>query len=191
MSLRSTALVPVTDDHVDALYRWACDPRSGFRWRFGGGTPSPSAFKEILWGGVLCQFLVVDEYERLQGLVACYRADHANGHAYVAVQSASGHDSGVAAMAGTILLVDHVFRHWPFRKLYAEIPEYNANQFTGTLRRHLKTEGCLQSYVFYDGQYWDLNITSFDRHHWDTELRPRFAALAGLAKPETLPQIGM
>lgn len=48
---------------TEQLYRWACDPTEGYRWRFGGATPAPEVFQGLLWNGVLCQYLAESRQE--------------------------------------------------------------------------------------------------------------------------------
>jgi hypothetical protein len=111
------------------------------------------------------------------GLVVAYGADQVRGYAYWAVQGNPDRATGLGAAVGIVQLVDHLFRHWPFRKLYAELPEYNASEFSGALRRHAQLEANLQKHLFYDGRYWDEYTYALYRDAWEAETRPRFAAI--------------
>jgi hypothetical protein len=176
-TLRDIRLVPVSPNHYAELYRWSTDSTSAFRWRFGGATPSPERFSEALWAGVLCQYMVADSGGTSHGLVVCYSADHVNGHAYYGVQGNPDRPTGMGASIGMVKLLDHVFRSWPFRKLYAELPEYNAAEFSSGLRRHAQCEGTLRDHVYFDGRFWDQSTYSLSREDWEQHARPRFAAL--------------
>ncbi len=169
-------LAPVEPRHYPELYRWAISPDSGFRWRFGGATPGAEKFVEALWEGVLCQFLAIDSAGRLHGLEVCYSADHRNGTAYLAVQG-NPDLTGSGAMIGFVLLVDHLFEHWPFRKLYAEIPGYNEQEFGRSISRHMESEGRLKDHVFHRGKYWDLAFFALTRTNYYTYSRSRFSSL--------------
>lgn len=81
LSTRRVRLRPVEPRDIDFLYAAVVDPRNAFRWRYGGGTPSPASFERDLYEGVLVQFLVegVANDEPL-GLVVCYRADTLDGY---------------------------------------------------------------------------------------------------------------
>lgn len=182
--LKSIRLEAVRPDHLAELYQWATAPGSAFRWRFGGTTPSPDHFRDAAWSGVLCQFLAVDASGTHHGLVVCYGADHANGHAYWAVQGNPSRATGVGTMVGMLLLVDHVFRHWAFRKLYAEVASYNESEFANALRRYTQTEGVLVDHIYHDGRYWDQTTYALYRNDWIENIRPIFAQLLGERNPE-------
>ncbi len=177
VSLRDFRLSPVEPQHTAELFRWAVSLDAGFRWRYGGGTPSPAQFTESLWAGVLCQYVVVDRKAQLHGLVVGYGADHVHQFAYFAVQGNPDRASGTGAMIGVLQLVDHMFASWPFRKLYVDIPGYNEAEFTGVLRRHLEVEGRLVGHVYHGGRFWDMITATLTRERWYTTVRPRFAAL--------------
>lgn len=168
----------VRPEHIGELYRWSVQPSGSFRWRFGGATPSPEQFAAALWSNVLCQFVAVERTARQpHGLVVCYNANHQDGIAYFAVLGNPDRPTGGGAMVGLLKLLDHVFSNWAFRKLYAEIPEFNLDEFGGSLRRHLIVEGRLVEHIFHGNRYWDQIIVSLSREEWLTSLRPRFAKL--------------
>lgn len=182
-SLRNTRLVPVTPNHYPMLYEWSTAPAASFRWRFHGGTPSPEQFNEALWSGVLCQFVVSDERSAAHGLVVCYGADHTNGHAYVGVLGNVHKRVGAAAMVGFIQLLEHVFTHWSFRKLYVDVAEYNLSEFHHALQRHMNLEATLSDYLFHGGRYWDQLTYSLGREHYFESVRPRFLPILNSAEP--------
>jgi len=130
-----------------------------------------------MWSGVLCQFLATDAAGLHHGLLVAYGADHVNGHAYFAVQGNPERPTGMGATVGLVQLIDHLFRHWPLRKLYAELPGYNASEFSGALRRHAKLEGTFSDHIFFDGRYWDQVVYALYRADWFAHVRPRFAML--------------
>ncbi len=74
---------------------------------------------------------------------------------------------GVKALEGTVLFLNHVFRTWPFRKLYLETPQYNLDQFASGSGRLLEEESRLRDHWYYDGQYWDHVVLSRWRERWD------------------------
>jgi hypothetical protein len=94
--------------------------------------------------------------------------------------------TGSGAMVGFLQLIDHVFKHWSFRKLYCDIPGYNADQFSGVLRRHLVIEGTLRNHLFYDGEFWDRLTCAIYRDSWIDDIRPRFNKLLTAQPPKRL-----
>jgi RimJ/RimL family protein N-acetyltransferase len=160
-------LRPLADADFGPLYRTACDPANGFRWRFRGATVSPEEFQRLLWSGVLAQFIVegVEDRERY-GLVTSYNAQPDLGHAYIAFYRCSIRRGQGEMMAGAYLLINHLFSSFPFRKLYAEVPGYN--ELTLGLRnlKPFSQEGCLRDHYFHDGKWWDHQIFSTTRSEW-------------------------
>ena len=80
-------------------------------------------------------------------------------------------------MVGMLLLVDHVFRNWAFRKLYADVAVYNVSEFANALRKYTRTEGVLVDHLFHDGSYWDQVTYALYREDWFNNIRPTFAKL--------------
>lgn len=175
--MEDVTLRPVLPTDLEELYLWSTQVDSAYRWRFGGATPTPEQFREAMLGGVLCQFIVESPGRQRRGLVVCYGHDHVNGTAYVAVQGNPADRSGVGAMVGFVKLIDHVFTHWPMRRLYVEVPEYNRSQFRRGLERHLVCEARYQEKVFHGGRYWDETVWTMTRQMFTDTARPKFAAL--------------
>lgn len=69
-------------------------------------------------------------------------------------------------MGGLVLLIEHLFRGWPFRKLYFECPEYNLEQFASAVPKILTEEARFREYVYYNERYWDLLMLSLTRETW-------------------------
>jgi hypothetical protein len=67
---------------------------------------------------------------------------------------------------GLMLLADHLFRNWNFRKIYFEATEFNYAQFASGKGRLFVEEGRLTEHTFYDGRYWDLVVGSMTRDAW-------------------------
>jgi hypothetical protein len=160
----------------------------GVRWRHRGATPSPEAFAQRLWAGVLAQYLVVAHHDqRVVGLVSGYNADLASGTCWVGFArfddtthaDRSDHaDHSPLMVEGIVLLVDHLFTHWPFRKLYGETIGFNLAGLRNPLSRLLVEEGRLREHVYAGGTHWDLHYLALYRRTWDEwrdRLVPRLA----------------
>jgi diamine N-acetyltransferase len=90
--------------------------------------------------------------------------EHGVTRAHTALQEDNvGHGVGVVA---TALLVEHLFRHLPFRKIYFEVPGYNANVVRIWRKIGLAEEGVLKGDRYWDGSYWDLHIFALYREAW-------------------------
>jgi RimJ/RimL family protein N-acetyltransferase len=163
------ALRPLEPQDVPALYRAALDPGSSHRWRFRGATPSLQQFTEALTQGVLAQFSVTDSVSNtLHGLVVLYNAAIEHGWAYIGFQRCASFEERAGEMTiGLLLLIDHAFAHWPFHKLYAELPADNYRQLVRGLAGDLVVqEACFREHIFYDGSRSELYVVAIYRDRW-------------------------
>jgi RimJ/RimL family protein N-acetyltransferase/acyl carrier protein len=172
-------LRPVEPTDLSFLYRLATEGETGERWRHRGAVPDPQSFAQRLWDGVLTQSIV----ERLAdsrpvGLACAYSANLRDGYVYLAgVCDTQMLRSGLCTQ-GLMLLADHLFRNWSFRKIYFEATAFNYAQFASGSGRIFVEEARLADHTFYDGRYWDLVLGSLTREAWNqlklpTRQRPR------------------
>lgn len=168
LSARSVRLKPIERSDYEMLYRAELSEALISRWRHRGATPSPEAWSQNLWLGVLSQFLIVStrqQEEAVLGMVACIQADAANGHAQLAAASFTG-EPGIEVVEGAALFISYVFHNWNFVKLYMDVPGYNLSQIESGLKHVFHEEGRLKGHVFKYGQAWDLHILAVYRDHW-------------------------
>jgi RimJ/RimL family protein N-acetyltransferase len=166
---RRVTLRPLRPADTSVLYEASLNPRNAHRWRFRGRTPSPEVFQAQLYHSVFAQLGVsLVGTDRLVGLVSCYDENLAAGHAKFAFQRCGSYGDGGEMVEGMALFLNYVFDHWPFRKLYAELPEYNLPLVDGLIGTVLKTEGVMREFEFYNGTRWDLHGLSLSRHDWET-----------------------
>lgn len=144
----------------------------GVRWRYRGSTVSPEQWAQGLWQGTLAQYLVVgvDDPNPL-GLVAVYQANYQDGYAFVAGEGFGISRPSPLMMFGLALFIDYVFTCWNFHKLYLEVAEYNAGQFSSGIGRLFDLEGRLRQHLWYDGRRWDQLILAIYRDKWQRESR--------------------
>jgi RimJ/RimL family protein N-acetyltransferase len=164
---RVLRLEPLQPNDVPFLYALAVAPENCFRWRYHGAPPSPERFTEELWEHVLTQYVArrVDNDQPV-GHVVAYGANQNTSHAYVgAVFQPSYTGTGLAAEM-VALFTRHLFRIFPLRKLYLEIPGFNWDQLSSGEGNYFQTEGVLRDHVYYAGRYWDQHICAIypDRH---------------------------
>jgi hypothetical protein len=97
--------------------------------------------------------MVMDADERSHGLVCAYNAHLDNKFAYIAfIRTAPSRGAG-EMMGGVMLLIEHLFSNWDFRKLYAEVPEFNAAGMFSTSSRAVRVEGRLVGHMFHAGKW--------------------------------------
>jgi RimJ/RimL family protein N-acetyltransferase/acyl carrier protein len=157
-------LRPVDPGDIPYLYRLATDGETGARWRYRGATPDPKAFAAQLYEGVLAQFIVERSADGTPvGMVCAYNANHRDGFVYLAGVSEPALQGTGLAPEGLVLLADHVFGNWSFRKIYFESASFNYEQFASGADVYFREEARLKDHTFYRGRYWDLVIGSLTR----------------------------
>lgn len=175
------ALRAVTQGDYDWLYELETDPRVSGGWRLQGRTVSPEEFVRLLWQNILVQYIVTERTNAFRaGLVMCYSADTRNGTASLALVSPPEFQDTGLAIDGMVLLIDHLFRGWPFRKLYFESLAFNfarfdhANDRPIDLTRLWTVEGQLRDVYYHEGRYWDKYIGSISREAWEAHAEEIF-----------------
>lgn len=169
-------LVPVEPRHINILYLATTEPQQSYRWRYRGRTPSPDEFQRTLFGGVVAQFMVEDHAGHPIGLVVAYDEDPGAGHCQIGFIRCTAASAGsmVEAMG---LFINYVLRTFNYRKLFADLPEYNLGLIDGMAGELVKTEGRLTDYFWHGGRYWDRCFISINRSDWE--------AFAEMAFPST------
>jgi len=165
---RWITLRPIRHADYDAIRLAELSDELGVRWRHRGATPSPEAFAQALWAGVLEQYLVVDNDDHgLVGLVTAYNADLQSGTCHMGFARFDRHDRSPGLVEGVLLVADHLFTHWTFRKLYGETLEFNLTNLGGVLGPLLTEEGRLRQHAYAGGRYWDLVHLALYRDVWE------------------------
>jgi RimJ/RimL family protein N-acetyltransferase len=161
-------LRPVGQQDYAYLYDLSLAEENTTRWRYRGVTPSPEGFVVDLWNGVLAQFVMESAVTRERiGLVVAYNADPANGHVFLGVLLDATHRRKVWPLEGVLLFVDYLFQNWAFRKIYAECPEFNAEQFGSGASWLFQEEGRLRSHHYLQGRHWDYIYYALYRDCWE------------------------
>lgn len=161
-------LRPLLATDLEFLTRLASDPQVSFRWLFRGATPSPRTVEAAIWEQALTNFVVVERQSGLLvGFMNCYAADMRTGTAYVGAAIAPPYQGlGHLAEAGLVFL-RYLFDTWNFRKLYAEMPDFNAPRFGTVLGSLMKEEGRLVAHHYLRGEFWDNVTYAIYRSDWD------------------------
>jgi RimJ/RimL family protein N-acetyltransferase len=168
----NVTLRPIAPPDVDALYFASLDPRASHRWRFRGRTPAPNEFRDNLFDpGVLAQFMVAHaETGEAVGLVSSYQASMVGKHCFVAFQRLrreAGPTSGLM-IEGLLIFVQYLFDHFDLRKVYFEVPEYNATLFSRGPGALVEEEGRFKDHFYYGDRMWDLLTFALYRTRWES-----------------------
>lgn len=160
------------------LYAAACDPTTGPQWRYRGKAPSISAFESSLFDGVLTQFVVLDSAAvNPLGLAVLYNADQACGHVCFGMYRSNipAKGSSGAMTDAALLLIEYAFRTWPLRKVYLEVPEYNAGLVSSLSDLGIaEQEGRLTEHLFWRANRYDMLIYALRRPQWTSRLSHLF-----------------
>jgi RimJ/RimL family protein N-acetyltransferase/aryl carrier-like protein len=156
LATHAMSLTPVQPDDLGFLYGIAVDPDTSYRWRYRGAPPSIERFAENLWKQVTVQFVARRTADRHPvGHLVAFASDPGTLHAHVgAVFIPEYTGTGLAAQA-VAMFVRYLFRTFPFRKLYMDIPGFNWPQVSSGEGRLFQVEGILRGHNYYAGRYWD------------------------------------
>ena len=149
-------LVPPRPDDIGYLYGLAVDPDIGFRWRYRGSVPSFERFSSEFWTSVVVQLVARRIQDDLPvGHVVAYGGDMSMGYTFLgAVFQPEYTGTGLAAQAVAVF-VRYLFKTFPLRKIYIEVPGFNWAQMASGEGILFEIEGVLKKHEYYDGQYWD------------------------------------
>jgi hypothetical protein len=158
-------------DDLAFAHRTLIDPLNAgpFRWR--GATPSVGEVADLLSDGVLATFVVSGRRTgRCAGLVIVASPDLRDGHAFISiVAAAERHGTGLVAEGG-VAVVEHTFRQWPFRKLYADVDDISLPAISSWLQRLCAAEGRFEEHVYRDGAWLPVHRFALYRQRWETEM---------------------
>jgi RimJ/RimL family protein N-acetyltransferase len=163
-------LRPLHDGDIGMLYETSTDPAGGYRWRYRGTTPSIGDFARQLYEGVLAQYVVEGISDSTPyGLVCACNARFENQTVYIAfLRFARARGKG-EVLEGMMLFISYLFETWNFRKIYAEVPEFNATGMFDNSSRTVRIEGRLVDHVFHQNRWWDQLIVALWRQDWTNE----------------------
>jgi RimJ/RimL family protein N-acetyltransferase/aryl carrier-like protein len=149
-------LTPVQPDDVPFLYGLAVHPATSYRWRYRGAPPSVERFAENLWKQVFVQFVARRAADREPvGHLIGFGADAQMLNAHVGAAFLPGY-AGTGLAAGAVaMFLRYLFRTFPFRKLYLEVPGFNWPQVKSGEGRLFEVEGVLREHSYYAGRFWD------------------------------------
>jgi RimJ/RimL family protein N-acetyltransferase len=159
----------VREDDFPFLFRLFTDPSRCHLWTSSRRVFDEREFRDlwIAWAnGVMGAKFVVEHAERAVGWVmSCDEyVEHGFTKVHTILQEKDvGHGVGVAA---TALLLEHLFKHLPLRKIYFEVFDFNPIVVRMWRKLGLPEEGTLKGDRFWDGAYWDLHIFALYREAW-------------------------
>lgn len=161
---------PISPDDVPSLYEAMVHPSFGYRWRYRGTTPSPASVAQDLFdGSSFVQFVVERKVDfSILGMVQAYNARPDSGTCYFAFTRTAREQDPISEMfVGLYLFISYLFRTFPLRKLYAEVPGFNWDRFESGVGEFFEVEGRLKEHDYYGGRYWDQFLIALRRERWE------------------------
>lgn len=163
--------MPVTPDDHRFLYWLANAGDNSVRWRHRMQLPPFELFVHNLHSDVLAQFVVLSRAsgDRV-GHVASYSADLRSGTVYLGCVMHPDHLGEGIGRDAIDAFSTYLFLTWPFRKIYAEVPDFtfqffseNGHDLGGRESNAWTHEATLRDHLYCAGRYWDVHTVSLDR----------------------------
>lgn len=162
-------LVPVETRHYDLVYRWAC--AEDIPWPWQGRPPSPEAFQETIWLGVLCQFVVeVSSDGRPIGFTSAYGANFHHQHCYVRLGFADSFQGRGWPMEAGHLMMKHLFDSYNFRKIYGEASTESMARIGLPEGTSCQVEGVFREHLFRSDGFQDSIVVAMHRADWEASM---------------------
>jgi RimJ/RimL family protein N-acetyltransferase len=162
-------LRPTGSDDWDFLLDLLGSPTEAYRWRFRGLPPSRDALlHSIRSSNDLVQLVIHSRsHGRPIGLASAFAQDFRHGHCQIGVVVEPAFQNTGAGVEAGLLLTDYIFRTWPFRKIYAEAPQFTHRSVDSGSSGLFKVEATLESSRYALGRYWDIHIMVVNREDWE------------------------
>jgi RimJ/RimL family protein N-acetyltransferase len=166
-------LRPVIPADYQHFYMAAMSPGQAHRWRFRGRTIAPDQFERTFFDGVLAQYSIVNrDNGDLLGLAVAYNSDLSAGYTYLGLlRIPSIRRPRGAGIEGAMLMIEYLFRNFPLRKLYFEVPTYNLDLVQSLVDSQLAVqEGVLHDHFFFEEGFVDQHIIAIYKATWRQRL---------------------
>lgn len=180
---RNVVLRPIRQQDYDLIRQAEMNPEIAGMWRHRGATPSPEAYAESLWSGVLAQFIVIDKARMAAlGLVAVHDASFPNRFAHFSAARFSLEPGPPLFIQGVCVFLDYVFAAWDFKKLYSFTTDRSLAHFRSGLGEVFVEEGRLRDHSYFGGQWWDEVILAIYADRWSEVSAYAHRAFAATAR---------
>lgn len=130
---------------------------------------------EVMWFGVHTQLVVETTAGEPIGLVTSYGVDLRAGTTKVACIFDADHRGSGWPFEGVVLFLEHLFTHWPLRKIYFEAPAPVADEIglTAVEGDLVAREACFTDHDLFEGEYVDMLVFALTRPRFDARIRDR------------------
>lgn len=177
---RWVTLWPASIEDVQTIYRWRTQSDQLHLWSAQRAIRPWSIESQEIQTIVDSSFMFL-MIRKLSGqpigFIQFYNASFLDGFAFFMqfVEGPSQRTPGAAE--ATLRSLYYAFDAFPFRKLYAEIFEYNSGSADQLLRGGFEEQGYTPDHVYYAGRYWGLRRLAFTRESAEQMRDKRFGRL--------------
>lgn len=171
-------LRPMINDDLPIFFNWMSDTRNLHLWWADRDILSYEQFINDFHRrdrGFFGHFFTVQEVASQKenstssviGLTYTYNVNYIDKHAYLAVYLIPEKTKQNLGFEVGYLITQYLFLMFGFRKLYAEIFEYNEPSLKICKSNGFIQEGVLNQHRWYDSKYWDLYILALTREAFE------------------------
>ncbi len=167
--------------HLAWMYELAMSPSVGARWRTGGAGLSPNEFETFMSTTAWMQYVIEQRSDhRPLGVVDLFGYHPLDQTAHLALLIDPSVQSKGWPLEGVVLALELAFSSNSLRKIYIEVPAFNAERLS-SIRRFARREAILYQHVYYDGAFHDVEVFALDRELWSAPLLSRIRDRVRLA----------
>jgi RimJ/RimL family protein N-acetyltransferase len=171
---RWVKLRPLSRHDYPTFFQWRADVESLHLWSSERRVPTLEEYANELENllATTITFLILTPREEPIGFVQAYHLNHSQGWCRFLIYVAPEHRQSGYVLEAPLLFGDYIFSNFNFRKVYADVFEYNEDVLSMLRRGGFVEEGRLKEHIFFAGQFWDLINLALYRRAWE-ELRQR------------------
>jgi RimJ/RimL family protein N-acetyltransferase len=172
-------LRPVNPDDYKTLFEWHSEANNLHLWWANREILTFDQFVEDFQDRLRSSIHIImiietqDNSPTPVGMTYNYNPNFIDRFTYLCIYLAPQYTGkGLGPEAGT-LFVNYLFSYFGFRKIYAEVFEYNRPSVKATLANSFTEEGCLHEHRWFGDRYWDLHILAISREKFENNIKPR------------------
>ncbi len=171
---RWVKLRPLSRPDFLTLFRWRADIESLHLWSSERRVPSFEEYVEEMERFIptTVTLLILTKAEEPIGFVQGYHLSHVNGWCRFLIYLTPEHRGKGYPVEALLLFADYGFANFNFRKVYADVFEYNEDVLRMLGAAGFVEEGRLKEHVFFQGRFWDMCHLALYREGWE-ELKQR------------------
>lgn len=166
------ALRTLSEADYRTLYAWRSDPEWLYLWSQPRRLVSYSEFATTLDKSLRAEvdiwlLMVSAASQEPVGFVYSYDTNAWDGHTFICLYvTANGRGQGLGREGGA-LFVRYLMTYFPYRKIYADVFEFNRVSHMFVSEYGFVEEGVFPSHRYYDGKNWTLRRLALYRDKWD------------------------